>query len=79
MVEDIWRLERLVCEGVADEGCALVVTNNRGMWRPSATGRKTLGDACWKATCTTTETSSRSVTRRDEDLAPSALPRAEPR
>ena len=45
VVKDIWRLERLIREGIADEGCALVVTNNRGIWKPSSTGRETLGDA----------------------------------
>jgi hypothetical protein len=45
VVKDIWRLERLVREGVADEGCAVVVTNHQGIWEPSATGRETLGDA----------------------------------
>ena len=45
VVKDIWRLERLIREGIADEGCAIVVTNNRGIWKPSSTGRETLGDA----------------------------------
>lgn len=45
VVKDIWRLERLVREGVADEGCALLVTNNRGLWQPSSTRRETLWDA----------------------------------
>src|SRR4051812_48593328 len=45
VVKDVWRLERLVREGVADEGCALVVSNHRWMWEPSSTGRETLGDA----------------------------------
>ena len=45
VVKDVWRLERLVREGVADEGCALVLSNHRGIWEPSSTGRETLGDA----------------------------------
>src|SRR3954470_21617759 len=36
VVKDVWRLERLVREGVADEGCALTLSNHRGLWEPSS-------------------------------------------
>lgn len=31
---DVARLERLIAEGLIDEGCALVLTNSPGLWTP---------------------------------------------
>jgi hypothetical protein len=45
VIKDIWRLERLVLEGLADEGCVIVVSNNRVLWQPGTPGREALWDA----------------------------------
>src|SRR4051794_36762747 len=45
IVKDIWRLERLVREGLADEGCVVVVSNNRAIWGAPGEGPETLWDA----------------------------------
>ena len=34
VLRDVARLERLISEGLIDEGCALVLTNAPGLWQP---------------------------------------------
>jgi hypothetical protein len=41
LLKDVVRVERVVDHGVADAGCALVLTNAAGLWSPSSTGRRT--------------------------------------
>jgi hypothetical protein len=40
-IKDIVRLERLVDEQLVDAGAAVVLSNSRDFWQPSATGRAT--------------------------------------
>jgi hypothetical protein len=45
VLKDVARLERLVTEDVIDEGCAVVLTNAAGLWRPAPRARAASYDA----------------------------------
>jgi hypothetical protein len=43
ILKDISRLERLTASGIADVGCALVLTNKDEFWKPRAAGARITG------------------------------------
>jgi hypothetical protein len=45
VLRDVARLERLVAEGVVDEGCGVVLTNHAGLWQPAPRDRPASYDA----------------------------------
>ena len=44
--KDIWRLEKMIADGYADEGVAIVLSNDRGYWRPGTKADPI--DACFR-------------------------------
>lgn len=44
--KDIWRIETMIAEGYADKGAAIVLTNDRGYWRPGTKADPI--DACFR-------------------------------